>query len=1085
MSRVRTVALVVFVLSVVCLSTAAAQGRLQRDALPPVPKLVPVTRTLHGDAVVDEFSWLDDVTDPDTLTYIADEKKYADAILSHTTDVRTTLVEELASLAGPYSMELDIVIQNYIFTRVSSSEGAYSVWRRRLGDDDEQIILDENKLAKGKAYFHLGGVSISPDARLLAYACDTVGSGHYDIHIYNMDTNEILADLPNAHTSMAWSQDSTFLLYTSMDVVAHQPVRLYAHPVDAKNADADTLVHEETDLTYRLELSTSASSEYIVLYRRGLTGSDALLISWTDVKSAQISTWAVSHTPTLSIEHVDGIFYLLTGGKDGDGCDNGCVYAINPHPAEGDSGIVLVHKDPSVCVHSIAAYATHLGAFAIDIKSTAAHVRIMNHGTPGEWLTVPLRADYQWGYIGPWGERYPAASNTPKARYEAPRVFFSASGLVLPDTVLMLDENGESASVFEPGSARGHNPADFVARRLFVPPTEGGTPDEATDIPVTVAYSKDALRDNGNPLVLTGIGAYGAVDWPHFDPNWIPLLRRGVVLAIAHVRGSGMRGYSWYNAGRLMHKSTAAEDFARVADYLSGAESGTRWTDASRLAVYGFGVGGFLAGSMLSRWPTKAAVIVGDSPFLDVIGAMADPKRLWTVHNYGEWGDPVGAGADDSSSRAVYFYQKTYDPYFLCGSHHEHPTVLLHAGKDDHEVGFGHAAKMIAKLRSHSSGRRRADGGSAVMALQVIDGGFDGESGSAVGRAMAYKQAFILDSVARDALCASALTPTSCSAMSYCVGCNQPSGDFECLLGPTCPGAAVTTTVTSAVASSTHDSHVASASQTHDSVHLTTHSYVTSESASASVTVPSHATSEISVKSSNTTAAPVPSPVTHSARSVASSSSSSSLAAVASSIAPPVANASSSSAAEPRVTSSAAESHVTHPASTVEGSSSGAVPDATSSDHAVASSAAVTAIPSVATPSAAPLVTPSDGVVVHRPHVDDPTGALIGFSSIFACVIVATTVYGIYLRRRRQNAAEAGVQGFADFDRLRFEESGGGSSAGGQYRPGSARESASSGSASRNPFAGRGSRSKGNRPDATAMFGIDEDDDELIGMDER
>eukprot|EP01136_Pigoraptor_vietnamica_P001448 Opistho-1_new@28106 len=893
----------------------------------------------------------------------------------------------------PYVREMRLDIAGVAVYRTVDKESGHARWYSTMDGVAEVLILDENVLAASSPYFHLGAVAVSPDGGHFAYACDTVGGGIYTIHIKNLGNlakaEEIIT---GAGTTMAWAADNTVLVYTAVDETSRQPLSVRAHTVGDATSATDTLVYEETSKEVKLEVMLTASGEYVVLYRRRGLSSDARVFLTTPAAGGGLSpletpAWATSITPTLQIEHIPsstffeglhpaGLFFVLTGGEEGEGCEDGCVYMVDPQSSDGGRQLVL-HPNGAV-IHTIAAYNLFLAAF--DVRDTVPGMQTIEYET-FESKRVDIPAEFSAGTVVPFGDGYVAAPSVPHVRfYAAAQVLLSS--LIAPDTSytveqseLFLDETDDL------GVLAVHSPADYETRRVNVP-TEG------TTIPVTIAYKKALLKPSGNPLVLTATGAYGVIDWPRFDARWITMMRRGAVVVIAHVRGGGMGGYSWREAGRDMHKGIAAEDFAAVAQFFANPSNGVGvHTNASKIIVYGRGAGGFLAASLISRWPSSAGVVVADSPFLDITNAMANPARPWTVHNYPEWGDPSDAD--------VYAYQKTYDPYALCGSHHEHPAVMLTAGKNDFEVGYSHAAKMMAKLRTHTSRRRRADGSTPntpSMALHVTDGGYEPSSNPSTQDARAMMQAFVLDAVAREELCAAATTLSTCNSLPYCAGVNV-DGVFTCVFSE-----AKVTSVAASPSATTQTAEISKATTTAEpSTASSTTTPAAHETTPASSHTPSTYTPEASSHTPAATTTHSTGGVTHTPSTAVSAQTHTGAATDASHPAATThattTHSTTTHAATHAATTHAATTHAatTHAATTHAATTHGesAAPatatTGTGPSPSELASETVASVAPTATGKAAP-ATATGGAIKFHPHVDDPTGALIGFSAIFAGV---------------------------------------------------------------------------------------------------
>jgi oligopeptidase B len=647
----------------------------------------PVRRVLHGEEVVDDYGWLRDRDDPATMAHLTAENAYTDAVLAGQAGLRERLYGELAARRpeAEVSAPWDRAGWTY-YTRLVAG-GAYPVWcRTPLGGGPEQVLLDGNALAG--EYFAAGVVEVSPDARLLAYSVDLVGDEVYTLRFRDLHAG---AELPDAvggtYYGLGWAADSRSVLYTRLDA-AKRPYQVWRHVL---GGPADELVYEETDEQYELTVSASRDGRWLLLRSAARASSEVRAVPADDPAAAPLLL--VPRRPGVEYD-VDpqGPRWLMVTN---DGAPDFRLLAGAP----GDWAELLPARDG---VRLAAVVALRAAVAVAERSGGRTSVRV---------LAGPAVPAAEAG----------VAEFARNEEFDSAEVQVRVSSLVDPPAVLALDVRTGARRERWRQEVLDYDPGRYAARRLVA------VADDGVEVPVSLVSRRDVPVDGTAPGVLTGYGAYEWSYDPDFYPLLLPLLDRGVVCAIAHIRGGGELGRGWWEAGRLAAKPTTFTDFLSCARML--VTEG--WVAPERLAARGGSAGGLLMGAVLARAPQQFRAVVAEVPFVDVVTTMLDPTLPLTTLEYDEWGDP--RRPED------YAWMRAYSPYDNVPAGRL-PAVLVTASLYDPRVSYHEPAKWVAKLRAAGGG-----GGPVLLRTELGAAGHGGPSGRyARWRHEAFVLAFLL-----------------------------------------------------------------------------------------------------------------------------------------------------------------------------------------------------------------------------------------------------------------------------------------------------------------------------------------------------
>lgn len=643
----------------------------------PVAARRPVERTHHHDVVSDPYEWLRDKEDPEVIAHLEAENAYADARTAHLDALRGTLVQEFRD----HTLETDLSVpvrrgpwwyltrttegDDYPrFTRVPDT-GSLPEVEPGTALDGEQTVLDAQALAAGHEFFSLGGLKPSPDQDLLAYSTDTAGDERFDVTVTDLATGDVLDDtIRGAGYGLAFSTDQQWLFYGRVDDAWRQ-FQVWRHHLGSP-AGEDVLVLQEDDERFSLGFGTSRDGSTLLL----MAGSTSTTQWWTlDLAAPESDPVAVTERrPGIEygVEHAgDRLLIVHNDGHVG--------FALATAPlADPSAWTTVLAAADGERFEGVDAFA---GAVALELRAGGLPaVRVIPRDADGA-----LRIEEIWG-ISHGGELDAVELGTTHD-WDASALRYELTSLLTPATIAEADLATHATSVLRRTPVPHYDPALYVEKRVWATAADG------TRIPLSVAMRREVRADGTAPGYLYGYGSYEASMDPSFVPSRLSLLDRGLVVAIAHVRGGGEMGRPWYEQGRLLHKRNTFTDFVAAAEALGDQHL----IDPDRLAAEGRSAGGLLMGAVANLAPERFRAIIAGVPFVDALTTILDPSLPLTVGEWEEWGDPL-------HDPEVYAYMKGYTPYENVRAV-EYPAIFASTSLNDTRVFFVEPAKWVARLR--------------------------------------------------------------------------------------------------------------------------------------------------------------------------------------------------------------------------------------------------------------------------------------------------------------------------------------------------------------------------------------------------
>jgi oligopeptidase B len=657
-----------FLLAVLALSTfassrAAAQVTQQAPSLSaPVAERRVRIDTLHGDVRQDDYFWLRVKSDPAVKGYLEAENAYAEAVLAPLKGLREQLYNEMLGRIKQTDLSVPYRRGDYFYYSRTVEGQQYPIFARKRGSLDaaEQITVDLNELAKGQVFMSLGAYQVSDDGNLLAFSIDSTGYRQYALRVKDLRTGARLPDAAARVTSVAWAADNRTLFYTVEDSVSKRSHRLYRHVLGSTD---DQLLYEEKDERFSLYVYRTRSRDFLVWQTGSLTSSEVRILPASQPTGEWKLVSARVPEREYDVEHHGNRLYIRVNDK---GRNFRLVWAPVSDPSERNWTEIVPHR-ADVMLEGVEAFRNHI-VFS-ERRNALAEINVTD---------VRTGASHKIAFPEPVYTAY----TTSNAEFNTDTLRFSYTSFVTPNSVFDYDMSTHQRKLLkEQPVLGGYDRTRYTSERIYATAKDG------TKIPMSVVYRKGMRRDGRAPALLEAYGSYGYPNEVFFSSNRLSLLDRGMVVALAHIRGGGDMGKAWHDAGRMMNKMNTFTDFIASAEHLIDE----RYTAKDRLVIQGGSAGGLLMGAVTNLRPDLFKAVVSHVPFVDVVNTMLDETLPLTVGEFEEWGNP--------KKKDEYNYMKRYDPYANL-ARKDYPAMLVKTSFNDSQVMYHEPAKYVARLRA-------------------------------------------------------------------------------------------------------------------------------------------------------------------------------------------------------------------------------------------------------------------------------------------------------------------------------------------------------------------------------------------------
>lgn len=637
----------------------------QAVSTPPVAKQIPHDVVRHGETVSDPYFWLREKTNPEVIAYLEAENSYTAAQTAALAPFVDTLYKEILGRIQQTDIQVPVKIDQYYYYSRTVEGQQYPLRCRKKGSltAKEELLLDLNLVAKDHAFVGLGSFAVSNDHRFLAYTLDTTGFRQYTLHVKELASGKQLPLTADRVTSVVWAADNQTLFFTTEDPVTKRSNRVLRQALGDATA---TPIYDEADELYRVGLDRTKDRKYLIM---SITSTDTWEMRLLDAARPRGSFGPVlprEKGHKYEVEHRSGLLYLRTNK----GAKNFRLVTAPLATPTPDHWQPFVDHDPAVLIEGVELFKD----YAVSIEKTQALAR----------LRVYDFAKKAWHTIG-FPEPVYAAVATGTPDFQSKLLRYSYQSPITPNSVYDFDMEHRTAKLLKREEVLGgYDPTLYVTERLWATARDG------VKVPISIVYRRGVPRDGSAPLWLFAYGSYGFGVPVGFSPPRVSLLDRGVIYAIAHIRGGDEMGESWHDDGMLLKKKNTFFDFIDVAEFLIAQH----WTSQQRLAIQGGSAGGLLMGAVMNLRPDLFRAVHAAVPFVDVMNTMFDASLPLTVGEYLEWGNP--------NEKPYYDYMKSYSPYDNL-ERKAYPALLVTTSLNDSQVMYWEPAKFVAKLRAHKT----------------------------------------------------------------------------------------------------------------------------------------------------------------------------------------------------------------------------------------------------------------------------------------------------------------------------------------------------------------------------------------------
>jgi oligopeptidase B len=654
---------------------------------PPVAKPIPKEMKAFGDTRQDPYFYMRYREDPAVIDYVKAENAYTAEVMKPMEPLADKVYKEIIGRIKQTDMSVPSRFEGYYYYSRTEEGKQYSINARKKGSLEaaEEVMLDQNEMAKGLKFFSLGGTSVSPDQKLLAYSTDVTGYREYTLRVRDLASGKDLPDTVEKIGNTVWAEDGKTIFYSKQQPKTKRSYQIWRHTLGTA-ASEDKLVYQEDDERFNIGVGKTLSKKYLVIsISSGLTSEYRYMDSKTPegtFKPLIPRKEGISY----SMSHHSDQFYIRINDK---GRDFRVVTAPVADPSEKNWKEVIpaqkgLYVQGMTLLANHAVYLLRINGLhtlrVVDLAKNESH---------------DIKFDEQ-AYTLSFGGN---------AEFDTNLLRFSYSSMVTPASTYDYDMVTRTRTLLKQQEVLGgYDPANYVVERLMA------TSQDGTKVPVTVAYKKGFKKDGQAPMLLYGYGSYAIPMDPGFSATRLSLMDRGFAYAIAHIRGGTDMGYSWYEDGKLLKKKNSFRDFIASAEMLVAQ----KFTNPKKLTIEGASAGGLLVGVVANSRPDLFQAVIAGVPFVDVVSSLQDKTIPLSTTDADEFGDP--------EKQEFYEYMKSYSPYDNVVPA-KYPNMYIFSSMNDSQVPYWEPVKWTAKLRVNQKGENK------ILLNMNMDAGHGGASG--------------------------------------------------------------------------------------------------------------------------------------------------------------------------------------------------------------------------------------------------------------------------------------------------------------------------------------------------------------------
>ena len=685
MIRVLLCIVAVFIVIVIGNTVIVAQTNMK----PPVAKKIPKVLKIHGYEVTDNYGWLRDRNekkDPEVIKYLEDNNAYTESFTGQHKAFVDDLYKEMLRRIKQTDLSVPYKLGDWWYFTKTEEGKQYPVYfrSRKQNGDDEILLLDQNAMATGYKYFAINDFTPSDDGNLLAFSTDTTGYRQYTLQIKDLRTGKMLRDKIERTTSSEWSNDGKFLFVGQEDAVSKRSDKIWRHTV---GTDKNDLIFEEKDVLFNVDVRRSRDQKMLFIDSSAKTMGESRYLAADN----PLGDWKVV-TPRregheYSANFDNGEFYITTN-KDAENFK--VVKAPAKDPGEKNWTEFIPYK-PAVKIESISFFKDY--AVLSEVENGIEYLRVMDRKTRRASQRIETPESVYTMNL----------ANNPE--YDTPIVRYAYSSMITPNSTYAFDlATRKSTLIKQLEIPSGYDKTQYETSRVWATARDG------VKVPVLVVMKKGTKLDGSAPMLLYGYGSYGVSLTPNFSTSRLSLVDRGMIYAIALIRGGGELGEKWRLDGRMFTKLNTFNDFVDSAKWLIA----NKYTSPNKLVIQGGSAGGLLMGAVVNQSPETFHAAIAQVPFVDVMNTMLDATLPLTSEEWIEWGNP--------HVKKEWDYMVQYSPYDNVKKQ-KYPNMLIEVSLNDSQVPYWEGAKFAAKIREMNTA------GGVILLKTNMGAGHGGSSG--------------------------------------------------------------------------------------------------------------------------------------------------------------------------------------------------------------------------------------------------------------------------------------------------------------------------------------------------------------------
>lgn len=641
----------------------------QIDMKPPVAKKETKITKINGVELKDDYFWLRSSKDkktgrirPEVEEYLTAENNYTESVMKPTAELQKTLYDEMYKRIKQTDTSVPYKLGNYFYYTRTEEGKQYPKYFRslKMNGDDEKLIFDLNEMAKDLKYFAIGSFDVSDDGNLLAFSTDTNGYRQYTLQVMDLRTGKMMPDKIERVTSVEWAADNKTLFFVTEDDVTKRSDKFWRHAVGANKND---LIYEEKDELYDIGVSRSRDEKMLFLTSFAKTMREVRYAPADKVNADWKIVLPREPGHEYAVDYDEGKFFITTNK----GAVNFRVVSAPVSDPTEKNWKEFVAANPKIKVEDVDFFKDF--AVVSELENGLEYLRVIDKKsgkstrikTPEEVYSMSVSANPEY--------------NQTKLRYVYNSMITSAS------TFDYDVKTGKSELLKQLEVLGGYDRKNYEIKRVWVDARDG------TRVPVALVYKKGVKFDGSAPMLLYAYGSYGAAIPPTFSSARLSLLDRGMIYALASIRGGGELGEEWREAGRMYKKMNTFNDFIDTAEFMVK----NKYTSSDKLVIQGGSAGGLLVGAVSNMRPDLFKAVIAQVPFVDVINTMLDASLPLTTSEYIEWGNP--------NEKKAFDYMMTYSPYDNVKAQ-PYPNMLIEVSVNDSQVPYWEGAKLAAKIRA-------------------------------------------------------------------------------------------------------------------------------------------------------------------------------------------------------------------------------------------------------------------------------------------------------------------------------------------------------------------------------------------------